>query len=133
MVRRLRKTFTAAEIVALGATTVGRLSMGQTLAAGALPIAMFSRNLGDAAATLETLTVGVVQGSGISSLFISAQSVFAATAAGLAPVTSGTNTDDRFDFYSAWTPHVQFTGNANLSGLTGLANGVEVTLLYFAP
>lgn len=118
-------TITLAEIVALGASATGTITTTIELPARALVVAAGVRNNGTIGATLTTLTAGVGW-SGNGSALIGDQSVFAANAGiyripewqSAPSLTAPTNIT------------VLFTGSGNLSGLTGLTDGVTVTIAY---
>lgn len=134
-IARIVRVFTQAEIAALGSTTVGRISLNQLLPANSFPLAVFGRNLGVAGTGITSLTLGLTQGSGITTSLITAQTVHQANNRFTAPIlVSASADDDHYNFYVPWTPHVQFTSaGGNLSALTGLTNGCEVTAFFWIP
>lgn len=118
-------TITAAEIVALGASTTGTITTLISLPAKALVIGAGVRNNGTIAATLSTLTAGVGW-SGNGSALIADQTVFAANA-GIYRIPEWQSAPS---LTTETSITVLFTGSGNLSGLTGLSDGVTVTIAY---
>lgn len=125
-IKRIKCNISAAEIVALGASTTGTISLPFTLPPKACVLSVGAFNAGTAAATLTTLTVQVGD-AGDPNRYLDAQTVFLANA-GLHQqgVDFNTNASATADT----TITVLVTGNANLSGLTGLDDGVDVFLNY---
>ena len=119
-------TITAAEIVALGASTTGTITTPIVVPARGLVVAAGIRNNGTVGATLTTLTAGVGYSGNASAFIGSDQSVFAAKAGiyripewmSAPSLTADTNVS------------VFLTGSGNLSGLTGLSDGLTVTIAY---
>lgn len=118
-------TITAAEIVALGASTTGTITTLISLPAKALVIGAGVRNNGTIAATLTTLTAGVGW-SGNGSALIADQTVFAANV-GIYRIPEWQSAPS---LTTETSITVLFTGSGNLSGLTGLSDGVTVTIAY---
>lgn len=141
--RAVKKTFTVAELNALGAVASGDISIGTEIPAGGVPMAAFARNLGNALTT----SVGSVSGltASIRTRIGAANTVAASTMTTLQTANRRsftymnitTSDADDFDVWAAWTPQVAFnlsaSGGANMSTLTGLAAGIEVTLVYVLP
>lgn len=117
---------TAAEIVALGASTTGTITTAIVLPPKAVVTRAAAYNAGVAAATLATLTV-TIGDSGDDDRHLAAQTVFAANA-GLHRVGQAATTNQSATANSVIT--LLFTGNANLSGLTGLTDGVDIIIEY---
>ena len=126
-IHELRADISAAQIVGLGANTSGILDVG-TLPAGAIIQGVSVFNKGVAALTLASLTATVGTNVADHDNIKGAQSVFAADAGSAGP---GLVT----------TPHLAaatlvrsvITGNANLSTLTGLTNGIAIVMKYTLP
>lgn len=121
-----RVRISAAEVVALGASTTGTITLGVNLPAKAAVLNCSAFNGGTAAATLATLTI-TIGDAGDDDRYLAAQTVFAANAGlhriGQAAVTNASATAD-----TALT--CLLTGNANLSTTTGLTDGIVVTVEY---
>lgn len=116
---RAKAFITAAEIVALGASTTGELSLW-TIPAGSVIVAARVKNGGTAAATLATLTASLGI-NGATTAIMAAETVFAANAnatTGVAVATQGIYAET-----TARAVVVEFTGDANLSTMTGGAPG----------
>lgn len=124
--RVVRFNITAAEIVALGASTTGTITLPFNLPPKAIVSQVSVWNGGTAAATLTSLTA-TVGDSGDNDRYFAAQSVFAANA-GLTQNGQSAATNASATAVTALT--MLFTGNADLDGLTGLTNGVNVTIWY---
>lgn len=110
---------TAAEVVALGASTTGELSLW-TIPAGALILHARVRNGGTAALTLNTLTASLGI-TGATTAIMAAETVFAANAnaqTGVAVATQAIYCET-----AAKAIVVEFTGDANLSTMTGASPG----------
>lgn len=122
--RRVFK-ITAAEIVALGASTTGTITLPMSLPPKAKVISAQAYNNGTAAATLTTLTVKIGE-SGDDDRYMEAQTVFAANAGDHA----APDTDSPASATADTPIEVLFTGNANLSTLTGLDDGVNIGLTW---
>lgn len=125
-VLELRADFSLADIVGLGASTTGDLSVG-TLPIGATPISASIFNGGNIATVLTTLTASV--GTDGSQINLHA-------AADVHGVSFGESGPALEDFPYVLAPidcRVEFTGNANLSTLTGLDDGVTVVIKYTIP
>lgn len=116
---------TAAEVVALGASATGTITTQIELPAKALVVAAGVRNAGVACATLTTLTAGVGY-SGNASAFIAYQTVFAANAG----IYRTPEWQSAPSLTASTTVTVFLTGSGNLSGATGLTDGITVTIAY---
>lgn len=116
---------TAAQLVAIGASATGTITTEIVIPAKAVILMAGARNGGTVGATLTTLTVGVGW-SGNASALIGDQTVFAANA--------GTHRIPEWlespSMTAATTITAFFTGSGNLSGLTGLTDGVTITIAY---
>lgn len=123
---------TAAEIIALGASTTGELSLW-TIPKGATVLSASVLNGGTAALTLTTLTASIGI-TGTTDLFLGAETVFAANAlavTGVAVATEGIGAS-----IAAKAVVVEFTGSGNLSTMTGGAPGgwrVDMTWIERLP
>lgn len=127
VIQEMAVTYSAADIVALGASTTGELALG-SLPPGAIPMGASVANLGTIAASLTTLTASVGTTAGSFVDLHAAGDVHAADGGEAGPTLEG------FVYPAVLTPVlVQFTGNANLSTLTGLDDGVKVVLKYMIP
>lgn len=124
-IKRVAYKITAADIVALGASATGTITLAFNLPPKGLIMACGIKNGGTAAATLSTLTATLGY-SGNASAFIGDQTVFAANA--------GIHRIPEYQQHASLTADTPltmlFTGSGNLSGLTGLNDGVIVTIAY---
>lgn len=120
---RIRAHITAAEVVALGASTTGEVSIA-TVPAGAYITRARVENCGVAAATLSSLTASLGE-NGDTEALLAAATVFAANATvETAPVSNVLAKTAAYDVVC------EFTGNANLSTMTGAGGGFNVFLEY---
>ena len=114
---RVRTFITAAEVVAIGASTTGSVALGYIVPAGSVLTRVRCQNGGTLAATLTTLTMGLGDAADPDEV-LDEGTVHAANAAvetaPLLPFVAKT---------AAWTPVASFIGNANLDGLTGASPG----------
>lgn len=133
----ITKKVTAAELVALGAATSGRVAMDDAIPAGAVPIAFTARNRGtaftssagsvtqlDASIVATGQTTDALIGSEVGTLMTAGIRGGRAldrsgVAAAVAPWPNG-----------AWTPEVYFECNQNLSTITGGDDGIEIIIVY---
>lgn len=133
----LRKKITTAELVALGASTTGQISMGTAMPAGAVPIAFTARNRGtaftssagsvtqlDAQIVADGQTVDAFADGVVDDLMTAGKRGGKALAAANATATVAPWPN------GAWTPRVRFTCNRNLGTLTGGDDGIEILILY---
>lgn len=109
---------TAAEIVALGASTTGELSLW-TVPAGSQVLKARVRNGGTVFATLATLTASLGI-NGATTGFMAAETIFAANANAETGVSAAQSI---YAESSNRATVVEFTGDANLSTATGGAPG----------
>lgn len=126
-IRTVKQTISASEIVALGASTTGTIALGPSfdIPAGAMVVRATVANGGTAAATLATLTAQLGDSTDADQL-IAAATVFAASAiAGGVPAAAFTSTPAAITALE-----LLLTGDANLSTLTGLDDGLVVTVSY---
>lgn len=121
-----RVRVSAAEIVALGAAVSGTITLGVNLPPKAVVVNASVFNGGTAAATLTTLTV-TIGDAGDDDRYLLAQTVFLANA-GIHSFGQQANTNASATADTAIT--CLFTGNANLSTMTGLTDGVVITVEY---
>lgn len=121
---------TAAQIVGLGASTTGEISLW-TIPAGSVILMARVKNGGTAAATLATLTASLGI-TGATTAIMAAETVFAANAnatTGVAVATQGIYAET-----AAKAVTVAFTGDANLSTMTGGApGGWRVDMAWIEP
>lgn len=127
-VRRAKVVIPVADIVALGAAVSGTITLTGILSlppkAKVLSAGIF--NNGVAAATLATLTAEIGDAGDDDRYLAGEPTIFAANAGTItAPTTDGaaSNTADT-------VITVKFTGNANLSTLTGLTDGVALYMSW---
>lgn len=123
--KRVKFNISAAEIVALGASTTGTVTLPFALPPKSKVVSVGAFNAGTAAATLTSLTAQVGD-AGDPNRYLDAQTVFLANAGAHSvarDLAGASNTADT-------TVTVLFTGNANLSGLTGATDGVDIILNY---
>jgi hypothetical protein len=120
----VRKTITAAEIVALGAVLTGLIDLGGSLPAGARIINAYLKNGGDAATGVTTLTCGIGHTTGeelVASATVKAANVGSSTILAAGPVS----------LTAATTLKAKITTTVdNCDQLTALANGVVLVVQY---
>ena len=116
---RAKAFITAAEVVALGASTTGSLDLW-TVPVGAIVLTASVRNGGTAALTLTTLTASLGI-TGTTDLFMAAETVFAANAIAVTGVAVATEAIAAT--VAAKAVVVEFTGSGNLSTMTGASPG----------
>lgn len=122
---RVRTLITAAEVVAIGASTTGSVALGYIVPAGSYITRVRCQNGGTVAATLATLTMGVGDAGDVDEM-LDEGTVHAANASvETAPLLPFAAKD------ATWTPVASFIGDANLSTLTGASpGGFEVFIEY---
>jgi len=134
----LTKTFTLAELTALGAVDDGQVSFGSALPAGARVLAITARNKGDAFGTtvgnLYDIRVGLRVAGQATDIVVYAVSVQAANSRLCSYVTSGELVQATYPFENGFTPAAYFVLNndtgCKMNTLNGGASGIEVTIIY---
>lgn len=118
-IRRMKAFITLAEVVALGASTTGEISLW-TVPQGATIIVAQVRNGGNAALTLSTLTASLGINGSITSI-LAAETIFAANAIAITGVAVAS--EGIYASTAARAVVLALEGSGNLSTTTGLTPG----------
>lgn len=118
-VRRMKAFIKASEVVALGASATGEIGLW-TVPQGATIIHASVRNGGTLVATLTTLTASLGI-NGATTAILGAETVHAANAIAITGVAVAS--EGIYASTAARAVVVEFTGNANLEGMTGASPG----------
>ena len=121
----LTQVITAAQVTGLGASTTGTITLNLEVPAKAHVLSATVRNNGTAAATLATLTAQLGDATDADQL-IAAATVFAADAVAGGVPAAAFMSDPAADTTLA----LLLTGDANLSTMTGLTDGLIVEVNY---